>query len=179
MLEELGNRWEIARNYFRLRACAIRYTPPSTRSRMREPNCDRLRPNRAHRQLATYRFASVIRNPEPKNYFRCEIFPFPMQPLALVVRGNAGYATSFTEAVVHDPIVPPSAAGCTSLRMDSSQLWLHSSKKPARVTLIPEDGRQASRQCGSPAAIIQRRYRGLRCAGSFVSWLDSCSLGKG
>ena len=35
MVDELGKQWEIARNYFRLRACCNPYMPPSTLSKMR------------------------------------------------------------------------------------------------------------------------------------------------
>ena len=69
MLEELGNRWEIARNYFRLRACC---NPIYAALDALEDALAELRPSPDQIEridVATYRFASVMRNPEPKNYF--------------------------------------------------------------------------------------------------------------
>ena len=53
--------------------------------------------------MATYRFASVMQNPDPPNYFAAK-YSLPHAAAAVVLRGNAGYG-SFTDAVVHDPAV--------------------------------------------------------------------------
>ena len=67
MLVELGQRWEIARNYFRLRACC---NPIYAALDALEEALSELRPAPDEIEqidVATYRFASVMRSPEPKN----------------------------------------------------------------------------------------------------------------
>src|SRR5262245_66632611 len=68
LLHELGTRWEIHRNYFRLRACC---NPIYAALDALEDALTALRPQPdeiARIDVATYRFASVMRKPEPHNY---------------------------------------------------------------------------------------------------------------
>src|SRR6266567_9119496 len=88
--EELGHRWEIARNYFRLRACC---NPIYAALDALEDALAALRlaPEEIARiDVATYRFASVMRNPDPPNYFAAK-YSLPHAAAALILRGNAGY----------------------------------------------------------------------------------------
>ena len=69
LLDELGTRWEITRNYFRLYACCNPIHPALdclkavlAALRPRPDDIERI-------DVATYRFASVMRNPDPPNYF--------------------------------------------------------------------------------------------------------------
>jgi 2-methylcitrate dehydratase PrpD len=101
--EELGQRWEIARNYFRLRACC---NPIYAALDALEDALMALRPRPDEIEridVATYRFAAVMRNPNPPNYFAAK-YSLPHAAAAVVVRGNAGYG-SFTETAVHDPTI--------------------------------------------------------------------------
>jgi 2-methylcitrate dehydratase PrpD len=156
MVDELGQRWEIARNYFRLRACC---NPIYAALEALEDVLAELRPVPDHIEridVATYRFASVMRNPEPKNYFGAK-YSLPHAAAALVIRGNAGYG-SFTEAMVHDPAI-------TALRRrvhiteDPKFTAAAPQLKPARVTITLKDGRQTTRICESPRGDFQRPYR--------------------
>src|SRR3989475_4853833 len=66
--EELGQRWEIARNYFRLRACC---NPIYAALDALEDIVKELRPDPASIEridVATYRFAANMREPDPVNY---------------------------------------------------------------------------------------------------------------
>ena len=164
MLEELGNRWEIARNYFRLRACC---NPIYAALDALEDALAELRPSPDQIEridVATYRFASVMRNPEPKNYFGAK-YSLPHAAAALVVHGNAGYA-SFTEAVVHDPVVA-ALRQRVHITEDGRFTAMAPQLKPARVTLILKDGRQASRECESPRGDYQRPYQESEVRGKF------------
>jgi 2-methylcitrate dehydratase PrpD len=103
LLHELGTRWEIHRNYFRLRACC---NPIYAALDALEDALTALHPQPdeiARIDVATYRFASVMRNPDPPNYFAAK-YSLPHAAAAVVLRGNAGYG-SFTEAIVHDPAI--------------------------------------------------------------------------
>src|SRR5215510_3649074 len=67
--EELGQRWEITRNYFRLRACC---NPIYSALDALEDILAEYRPlpeNIARVDVATYRFAANMREPDPINYF--------------------------------------------------------------------------------------------------------------
>jgi 2-methylcitrate dehydratase PrpD len=156
MLEELGKRWEIARNYFRIRACC---NPIYAALEALEEALAELRPSPEQIEridVATYRFASVMRNPDPKNYFGAK-YSLPHAAAAVAVRGNAGYG-SFTEAIVHDPVI-----GALRRRVhiteDPQFTAVAPQLKPARVTLILKDGRQTTRLCESPRGDFQRPYQ--------------------
>src|ERR671923_367520 len=67
--EELGHRWEITRNYFRLRACCnpIYSALDALEDILTEHTL--LPENITHVDVATYRFAANMREPDPRNYF--------------------------------------------------------------------------------------------------------------
>src|SRR5207237_2010075 len=101
--EQLGERWEIARNYFRLRACC---NPIYAALDALEDILTELRPHPASIEridVATYRFAANMREPNPVNYFAAK-YSLPHAAAALVLRGNAGYH-AFTDEAVRDPAI--------------------------------------------------------------------------
>jgi 2-methylcitrate dehydratase PrpD len=156
MIEDLGKRWEIARNYFRLRACC---NPIYAALDALEDALAELRPSADQIEridVVTYRFASVMRNPDPKNYFAAK-YSLPHAAAAMVVHGNAGYA-SFTEAAVHDPIIA-ALRRRVHITEDAQFTAMAPQLKPARVTLILKDGRQTARTCESPRGDFQRPYQ--------------------
>jgi 2-methylcitrate dehydratase PrpD len=114
--------------------------------------------------VATYRFASVMRNADPKNYFGAK-YSLPHAAAAVVVRGNAGYA-SFTEAVVHDPVIAALRRRVHVIE-DTQFTAMTPQLKPARVTLILKDGRQSIRLCESPRGDYQRPYQESEVRGKF------------
>jgi 2-methylcitrate dehydratase PrpD len=156
MVEELGERWEIARNYFRLRACC---NPIYAALEALEEALAELHPSPDQIEridVETYRFASVMRNPHPKNYFGAK-YSLPHAAAALAVRGSAGYG-SFTDAMVHDPAI---AAMRRRVQITEEPTFTAAAPqlKPARVTLILKDGRQTTRTCESPRGDFQRPYQ--------------------
>jgi 2-methylcitrate dehydratase PrpD len=164
MLEELGTRWEIARNYFRLRACC---NPIYAALEALEDALSELRPSPEQIEridMATYQFAAVMRNPDPKNYFAAK-YSLPHAAAAVAVRGNAGYA-SFTEAMVHDPVVA-ALRRRVHVTEDAQFTAMAPQLKPARVTLVLKDGRQTTRTCESPRGDYQRPYQESEVRGKF------------
>jgi 2-methylcitrate dehydratase PrpD len=156
MLEELGKRWEIARNYFRVRACC---NPIYAALDALEEALAKLHPSADQIDridVATYRFASVMSNPDPKNYFAAK-YSLPHAAAAVVVRGNAGYG-SFTEAMVHNPLIA-ALRHRVHITEDAQFTALAPQLKPARVTLILKDGRQTTCTCESPRGDFQRPYQ--------------------
>lgn len=153
--EELGKRWEISRNYFRLRACC---NPIYAALDALEEVVAELRPTPEDIEgidVETYRFAAVMRNQEPKNYFAAK-YSLPHAAAAVVARGHAGYG-SFTEAVVHDPTIA-ALRRRVQIREDPKFTAMVPQLKPARVTVRLKDGRHATRTCESPRGDFQRPY---------------------
>src|SRR5947208_2127208 len=83
--ENLGGSWHITHNYFRLYACCNPIHPALdclaavlAELRPRADEVERI-------DIATYRFASVMRNPDPPNYFASK-YSLPHAAAAMVVR---------------------------------------------------------------------------------------------
>src|SRR5437773_4628044 len=100
---EVGQRWEITRNYFRLRACC---NPIYAALDALEDILAEHKPlpeSIARVDVATYRFAANMREPDPPNYFAAK-YSLPHAAAALTLRGHAGYH-AFTDEVVRDPAI--------------------------------------------------------------------------
>src|SRR5262249_34286203 len=99
----LGSRWEITRNYFRLHACCNPIHPAldclrDALGELRAP------PDQVERiEFATFRFASVMRNPDPPNYFASK-YSLPHAAAVMVVRGGTGHG-DIDDAALVDPAV--------------------------------------------------------------------------
>ena len=154
--EELGERWEITRNYFRLRACC---NPIYSALDALEDILTELRPppdSIERIDVATYRFAANMREPDPVNYFAAK-YSLPHAAAALVLRGHAGYH-AFTDEVVRDPAIA-ALRRRVHVREDP-ELSAHVPRlKPARVTVTLTDGRQLTRLRESARGDFQDPYR--------------------
>lgn len=162
--EALGQRWEIARNYFRLRACC---NPIYAALDALEDILADLRPDPAAIEridVATYRFAANMRETEPANYFAAK-YSLPHAAAALVLRGHAGYR-AFTEDVVRDPAIGALRRRVT-VREDPELSAAVPRLKPARVTVTLTDGRQVTRLRESARGDYQDPYSEGEVRGKF------------
>src|SRR5215475_4845045 len=154
--EELGQRWEITRNYFRLRACC---NPIYSALDALEDILAELQPTPASIEridVATYRFAANMREPNPINYFAAK-YSLPHAVAALILRGHAGYH-AFTEEAVRDPAIAAVRRRVT-VREDPALNASVPRLKPARVTVTLADGRQITRLRESARGDFQEPYR--------------------
>ena len=154
--EELGERWEITRNYFRLRACCnpIYSALDALEEILTEHT---LRPeNIARVDVETYRFAANMREPDPINYFAAK-YSLPHAAAALIVLGNAGYH-AFTDEAVADPAIA-AIRRRVAVREDPALNASVPRLKPARVTVTLTDGRQLTRLRESARGDFQEPYR--------------------
>src|SRR6058998_2840852 len=154
--EELGQRWEITRNYFRLRACC---NPIYSALDALEDILTEHKPrpeNIARVDVATYRFAANMREPDPVNYFAAK-YSLPHAAAALILRGNAGYH-AFTEEAVRDPAIA-AIRRRVAVREDPALNANVPRLKPARVTVTFTDGRQVTRLRESARSDFQDPYR--------------------
>jgi 2-methylcitrate dehydratase PrpD len=153
--EELGQRWEIARNYFRLRACC---SPIYTALDALEDILAGLRPNPSsieRIEVATYGFAANMRASDPINSFAAR-YSLPHAAAALVLRGHAGHH-AFTDEVLRDPAIAAFRRRVT-VREDPDLGAQVPRLKPARVTVTFSDGRQETRLRESARGDYQDPY---------------------
>jgi 2-methylcitrate dehydratase PrpD len=138
---DLGREFQITRNYFRLYACCNPIHPAldclaAVLAELKP------RPEQVTGiDIATYRFASVMRNPDPPNYFASK-YSLPHAAAAMVVRGGAGFA-QLDDSALADPVI---AALRHKVRIaeDPAMSALTPKLRPARVTVTLADGRSAT-----------------------------------
>jgi 2-methylcitrate dehydratase PrpD len=182
VIEELGTRWEITRNHFRLRACC---NPIYSALDALEAGLADLSPKPAEIariDVETYAFASVMNNPSPVNYFASK-YSLPHAAAALVLLGHAGYQ-AFTADKVSDP-----AFAALRKKVFISEDPAFSAQvprlKPARVTLTLIDGRSSTHTVESargdfqnphPESALRAKFRelaGLVLSSDGVSKLEA------
>ena len=138
LLDGLGSEWQITRNYFRLYACCNPIHPAldclaAVLAELKP------RPEEVARiDVATYRFASVMRNPDPPNYFASK-YSLPHAAAAMVARGNAGYA-ALDDSALADPVIA-ALRHRVHIAEDPAMSALVPHLRPARVTVTLTDGR--------------------------------------
>src|SRR5467141_1668259 len=155
VLDELGTRWEITRNYFRLYACC---NPIHSALDCLSEALAELRPSPDQIEsidIATYRFASVMRNPDPPNYFASK-YSLPHAAAVMVVRGNAGFA-ELDDAALQDPAIA-ALRHRVHVTEDPAMSALAPKLRPARVSVSLSDGRQATRAGDSYRGDFQRPF---------------------
>src|SRR4051795_6157823 len=141
VLDALGERWEITRNYFRLYACCNPIHPAldclaAALAELRPA------PEQVERiEVATYRFASVMRTPDPPNYFASK-YSLPHAAAAMVVRGGAGFA-QLDDSALADPAIA-ALRHRVHIAEDPAMSALAPKLRPARVKVTLTDGRQAT-----------------------------------
>src|SRR4051812_12128542 len=146
MLDALGERWEITRNYFRLYAYCNPIHPAldclaAALAELR-PTSGQIGPEEIERiEVATYRFASVMRNPDPPNYFASK-YSLPHAAAAMVVRGGAGFS-QLDDSALADPVIA-ALRRRVQISEDPAMSALTPRLRPARVTVTLSDGRQAT-----------------------------------
>jgi len=164
LLDELGNRWEITRNYFRLYACCNPIHPALD---CLKAALDELRPKPdevAHIDFATYRFASVMRNPDPPNYFASK-YSLPHAAAAMVVRGGAGFAELDDSALEDSRIA--ALRHRVHIAEDTAMSALAPRLRPARVTLSLTDGRRVTHERQSHRGDFDEPFTEAEIRGKF------------
>jgi 2-methylcitrate dehydratase PrpD len=141
IVDELGRRWEITRNYFRLYACCNPIHPAldCLAAALAEL---RPRPDQVERiEVATYRFASVMRNPDPPNYFASK-YSLPHAAATMVVRGGTGFG-ELDDTALADPVIA-ALRQRVHITEDPEMSAMAPRLRPARVTITLNDSRQAT-----------------------------------
>jgi len=163
-LDDLGTRWEITRNYFRLYACCNPIHPAldclaAALAELR-PTPDQV----ARIDVQTYRFASVMRNPDPPNYFASK-YSLPHAAAAMVVRGHAGFA-ALDDTALEDPVIA-ALRHRVHISEDPEMTAVVPRLRPARVTVTLSDGRQATHARQSHRGDFQEPFAESEIRGKF------------
>ncbi|HEU0217389.1 MAG TPA: MmgE/PrpD family protein [Stellaceae bacterium] len=138
---DLGREWQITHNYFRLYACCNPIHPAldclaAVLAELKP------RPEQVTSiDVATYRFASVMRNPDPPNYFASK-YSLPHAAATMVVRGGAGFA-QLDDSAVTDPIIA-ALRHKVHIVEEPAMSALTPKLRPARVTVTLADGRSST-----------------------------------
>ena len=164
LLDELGTRWEITRNYFRMYACCNPIHPALdvlqaalAELKPRAEDIERI-------EFATYRFASVMRGPNPPNFFASK-YSLPHAAAVMVVRGRAEHS-DIDDSALLDPAI-------TALRQrvsvveDTAMSAVAPRLRPARVIVTLKDGRRATHVCESHEGDFNRPYAEATLRGKF------------
>ena len=116
----------------------------------------RPRPEQIERiDVATYRFASVMRNPDPPNYFASK-YSLPHAAAVMVVRGSAGYA-ALDDTALQDPAIA-ALRHRVHMTEDPAMSAVAPRLRPARVTVTLTDGRQSTHACDSHRGDFQQPF---------------------
>jgi 2-methylcitrate dehydratase PrpD len=153
--EDLGTVWHITRNYFRLYACCNPIHPALD---CLQDALAALQPQPgeiARIDIATYRFASVMRNPDPPNYFASK-YSLPHAAAAMAVRGAAGYA-ALDDSALGDPSIV-TLRHRVHVVEDPAMTALAPRLRPARVTVTLTDGRQSTHSRDSHRGDFQQPF---------------------
>jgi 2-methylcitrate dehydratase PrpD len=146
LLDGLGSVWQITRNYFRLYACCNPIHPAldclgaALAELQPAPEAiDRI-------EVATYRFAAVMRNAQPPNFFASK-YSLPHAAAVLAVRGDLSHA-AMDDSALNDPAIAALRAR-VRVSEDPAMSAVAPRLRPARVTVTLKDGRQATHACES------------------------------
>jgi 2-methylcitrate dehydratase PrpD len=164
LLEDLGSTWHITRNYFRLYACCNPIHPALdclqhalAELQPRHDQIERI-------DFTTYRFASVMRNPDPPNFFASK-YSLPHAAATMVVRGHAGHA-ALDDTAVHDPAIVALRHRVT-VTEDPAMSAVAPRLRPARVTVVLADGRSATHGCDSHRGDFDEPFTEAELRGKF------------
>jgi 2-methylcitrate dehydratase PrpD len=164
LLADLRDVWHITRNYFRLYACCNPIHPAL--DCLREALAAlRPTPEQIERiDVATYRFASVMRNPDPPNYFASK-YSLPHAAATMVIRGGADFS-ALDDSALHDPSIV-ALRHRVHVTEDPSMSAMAPRLRPARVVVTLTDGRQSTRACESHRGDFQRPFAESEIRGKF------------
>jgi len=141
LTDGLGSEWQITRNYFRLYACCNPIHPALDCLAAALAELKPQPKEVARIEIATYRFASVMRNPDPPNYFASK-YSLPHAAAVMVARGGAGFA-ALDDSALTDPMIA-ALRHRVQIAEDPAMSALTPRLRPARVTVTLADGRRAT-----------------------------------
>ena len=176
LTEGLGTRWEITRNYFRLHACCNPIHPAldalAAALEVLQPRAEDIE----RIEFATYRFASVMRNPQPSNYFASK-YSLPHAAAVMVVRGDTRHRAIDDEAL-RDPVIA-SVRARVGMHEDAAMSARVPADKPAQVTVTLKDGRRHTHAVKSHRGDFHQPYTEAQLREKFRDLAADVLTGEG
>lgn len=139
MTEELGHRWEVMRNYFKMHACCrYNHATLDALALIAAEHPGALAPGRIARiEVETYSLAAELDNPRPRNMMAGK-FSVPFAVATSIVNGSSRVG-SFTWEMVGNEAVLELAAR-VAVREDPAMTRQLPDRRPAQVTVRLTDG---------------------------------------
>lgn len=140
MLEDLGSRFEINRNYFKMHACCrYNHSALDALEEIGSHFTDGRIPVDDIREVKvdTYSLAAQLCDTKPKNMLAAK-FSIPFAIATCLIHSDTGVA-SFREDKVGDPLIMALAAR-VSVQESSEYTAMMPKRRPSRVTLVMKDG---------------------------------------
>jgi len=168
MVEDLGTRWEVSRNYFKMHSCC-RYNH-ATLDALAQIVARDGAPDLAHLaavEVETYGLAVELDDPAPRNTLAAK-FSVPFAVATALVNSSTGVG-AFNAPNLANPAIGALAAK-VRLREDPAMSAALPHKRPARVTLVFNDGRRATAETATnrgdwadpyAAAEVREKYLSL------------------
>lgn len=140
MSGEFGVPWEITRNYFRLYACCNPIHPALDALCKVLAQLKPLPEDVERIDIATYKFASVMNNPSPPNFFASK-YSLPHACAVMIARGALGHGAMDDSALADSTIA--SLRHRVQIVEDVAMSQVAPRLRPARVAMRLKDGRSA------------------------------------
>ena len=141
MVEELGSRYEVARNYFKQYACC-RYNHSSLDAVyliMGKQKGGRLDPKSVESiKVETYSLAAQLCNPNPDNMLAAK-FSVPFAVATTIIHGNSGVTSFLPQKVREQEIQELSSRVVVEENLEFTRRM--PAERPSRVTVRLKDGR--------------------------------------
>jgi len=141
MTKDLGQRFEIARNYFKRHACirANHATLDALSAIIAQIPGGHIRPEDVDQvEVMTYSTAAQFFDQNPQNSFAAK-FSIPFAVATFIVHGHAG-VSSFTSQAVNNPVIRALAQKVIVVE-NSNFTAMMPDRRPARVRLTLSDGK--------------------------------------
>lgn len=167
ILEGLGSRWEITRNYFRMHACCNPIHPALDALEQAMPRLSVPPQEIRAIEFETFRFASIMRNPAPQNFLASK-YSLPHVAATYLVRGGTSHR-DVDDTALRDPeivLLRQKVAINDCVEMTAATPL----EKPARVRVTTKDGRVRTAEVRShrgdfsdpyPESAIRLKFRDL------------------
>ena len=141
MTKDLGQRFEIGRNYFKRHACC-RYNHSAldaTKAIVAKIPGGAIKPEEVTKvEVMTYSLAAQLCDQNPQNTLAAK-FSIPFAVATFIVHGHAG-VSSFTSQAVNNPVIKALAQKVTVLE-DPNLTAMMPDRRPSRVRLTLSDGK--------------------------------------
>ena len=139
VIEDLGKRWEVTRNYFKMHSCCrFNHAALDALNMITQETGTPIDPQQIGSiEVDTYSLAVELDDPEPKNTLAGK-FSLPFSLATTIVNNSSGVASFTWDQIQRDDIL--SLAAKVSVREDPAMSAQLPARRPARLTITMTDG---------------------------------------